>query len=156
MSEAHELAVERIMEAPRDAVWQAVTGHLTEWWCPRPWRSEVVALDWRPGGRFAIAMIGPDGERHAGDGMLLAVVPGEGFTFTNVLGEGWAPQDAQPFGIVGRFALADAGPGRTAYRASARHWSEADRDRHAAMGFEAGWSAVADQLEEVAKRLAAA
>ncbi len=156
MSEGYELHIEREMDAPREAIWRAVTERTEEWWCPRPWRTEIVALDWRSGGRFSLAMIGPDGERHGGDGMLLEVVPGERFVFTNVLGAGWAPQDAQPIGIVGRFEFAEAGGGRTRYRASAQHWSAADRETHEGMGFAEGWGICADQLEEVAKRLAAA
>ena len=156
MSEPHELAIERHFDSPRDAVWRAVTDHLTEWWCPRPWTSEIIALEWKSGGRFAITMHGPDGEVHAGDGVLLEVVPHERFVFTNMLGSGWAPQDAQPVGIVGMFEFADAPGGGTHFRSSARHWSEADRAKHEAMGFAQGWGVCADQLEEVAKRLATA
>ncbi|MEO5939052.1 MAG: SRPBCC domain-containing protein [Sphingomonas sp.] len=151
---AYELAIERTFAAPRDAVWRAVVDHLTEWWCPRPWTSEIVALDWKSGGRFAITMHGPEGEAHPGDGVLLEVVPGERFTFTNMLDAAWNPQDAQPVGIVGTFAFADAGDGRTAFRSSARHWSEATRKAHADMGFTEGWGVCADQLEEVATKLA--
>jgi uncharacterized protein YndB with AHSA1/START domain len=151
----HELSIERTFDAPLDAVWRAVTEHLPEWWCPRPWRSEIEALEWRSGGRFAITMIGPEGERHAGDGMLLEVVPKQRIVFTNMLGKDWAPQDAQPLGIVGMFEYSDAGNGKTAYRASARQWSDADAKKHAEMGFAEGWGVCADQLEEVAKRLAA-
>jgi len=150
---SHELAIERTFDAPLDAVWRAVTEHLTEWWCPRPWTSEIVALEWKSGGRFAITMHGPDGEVHAGDGALLDVVPRQRIVFTNMLGKDWAPQDARPIGIVGMFEFADAGDGRTRYRASARHWSEADAKTHAAMGFAEGWGVCADQLEEVARRL---
>ena len=150
----HELAIERTFDAPRAAVWRAVTGHIEEWWCPRPWRTEIVALDWRSGGRFSLAMIGPEGERHGVDGALLEVVAGEGFVFTNALGKGWTPQDAKPLAIVGRFAFEDTEDGRTRYRASALHWSDADRTMHDDMGFADGWGTCADQLEAVAKRLA--
>lgn len=151
----NELAVERVMDAPVDVVWDAVTNHLTEWWCPRPWRSEIEALEWKSGGRFAITMKGPDGEVHAGDGMLLEVVPGKNFTFTNMLGKGWTPQDAQPLGIVGKFEFSDAGNGKTNFRSSSRHWNDADTKKHADMGFAEGWGICADQLEEVAKGLVA-
>ena len=151
---AYELAIERTFDAPRDAVWRAVVDHLPEWWCPRPWTSEIVALDWRSGGPFAITMHGPDGEMHAGAGVLLEVVPGERFVFTNMLDVAWNPQDAQPVGIVGMFEFADAGDGRTAFRSSARHWSEADMKAHADKGFAHGWGICADQLAEVAKKLA--
>lgn len=151
---AHELAVERVFDAPRDAVWRAVTEHLTEWWCPRPWTSEIVALDWKSGGRFAITMHSPDGETHAGEGVLLEVVPGERFVFTNTLDADWNPQAAQPIGIVGAFTFADAGDGMTAFRSSARHWSEADAKTHAEMGFEQGWGQCAHQLGQVAGQVA--
>ena len=151
---AHELAVERTFAAPRDTVWRAVTEHFTEWWCPRPWTSEIVALEWKAGGRFEITMHGPDGERHPGAGVLLEVVPGERFVFTNTLDADWNPQDAKPLGIVGMFEFADAGDGKTRFRSSARQWNAADTKLHAEMGFDAGWGACADQLEEVAVRLA--
>jgi uncharacterized protein YndB with AHSA1/START domain len=150
----HELSIKRTFDAPREMVWRAVTDHIAEWWCPRPWTTEVVALDWRSGGRFALTMHGPDGETHPGDGMLLEVVPRERIVFTNMLGQGWTPQAAQPVGIVGVFEFADAPGGRTQYRASARHWSEADHKAHEDMGFTEGWGMCADQLGDVAKRLA--
>lgn len=149
----HELSVERTFDAPRDAVWRAVTEHLAEWWCPRPWRSEIVAVEWRGGGRFAITLRGPEGEAHEVDGMLLEVVPGERFVFTNTLVSGWMPQPGQPVGIVGTFEFADAGAGQTRFRSSARHWSDEDMKAHDEMGFSHGWGACADQLEEVAKRV---
>jgi uncharacterized protein YndB with AHSA1/START domain len=154
VNDLHELAIERHFDAPRAIVWRAVTEHLTEWWCPRPWRSEIVALDWVSGGRFAITMHGPDGEVHPGDGMLLEVVPGTRFVFTNMLGQDWTPQDAQPLGIVGRFEFTDAPGGGTAFRSSARQWSAADMQKHEAMGFTEGWGICADQLGQVASRLA--
>lgn len=151
---AFELAIERTIDAPRDAVWRAVVDHLPEWWCPRPWTSEIVDLDWRSGGAFSITMHGPDGETHPGQGVLLDVVPGERIVFTNMLDAGWNPQAAQPVGIVGMFEFGDTGDGKTSYRASSRHWSEADMTAHADMGFADGWGVCADQLEEVAKKLA--
>jgi len=147
------LTIARVIDAPRDAVWRAMTDHITEWWCPRPWTSEIVTLEWRSGGRFSITMHGPDGEVHGGDGMLLEVVPGERIVFTNALGEDWTPQAAQPMAIVGEFSLADAPGGRTAYRASARHWSAADMKLHDEMGFAEGWGICAAQLEQVARGL---
>ena len=152
---AYELAIERTFDAPCDAVWRAVVDHLPEWWCPRPWTSEIVALDWRSGGAFVITMHGPDGETHAGAGVLLEVVPGERFVFTNMLDAAWNPQDAQPVGIVGMFEFADAGDDRTKFRSSARHATEAIMKAHADMGFAHGWGICADQLEEVARKLAA-
>jgi uncharacterized protein YndB with AHSA1/START domain len=49
--------------------------------------------------------------------------------------------------------FADAGNGKTTYRAVALHKDVADRDTHANMGFEQGWGTVASQLEEFATGL---
>ena len=50
--------------------------------------------------------------------------------------------------------LADAGGGRTLYRALAMHRNPADAETHAKMGFHDGWGTCADQLGEVAAELA--
>lgn len=149
-----ELSIERTFDAPRDAVWRAMTDHLAEWWCPRPWTTEVVALDWRAGGAFALTMHEPNGDAHASEGVLLDVRPRERIVFTNLLSAAWQPQVAAPFGIVGVFELSDAAGGGTHYRATSRHASAEDRDRHTEMGFAMGWGMCADQLAEVAKKVA--
>lgn len=150
MPDGFELAVERHIAASPAVVWRAMTEHLPEWWCPRPWRTEVHAIEWRPGGAFHMTMHGPDGETSGGPaGILLELVPERLLVFTDAFGPGWVPQE--PF-MVGRLALVPDGGG-TLYRASARHWTEKARDDHAAMGFEDGWRAVADQLATVAARL---
>ncbi|WP_426165565.1 SRPBCC domain-containing protein [Sandarakinorhabdus sp. DWP1-3-1] len=151
MAEAHELSVSHHIAAPPAVVWRAFTEHLTEWWCPRPWTSEIRALEWRPGGAFDIAMKGPDGEGGGGAGVVLEVTPERRFVFTSALAPGWQPQE--DFKMVGIFEFAPAADGGTDYRATARHWDEATKQTHEAMGFATGWGAVAVQLAEVAERL---
>jgi uncharacterized protein YndB with AHSA1/START domain len=150
MSALHELSVTRLIDAPLATVWQIATGRLAEWWCPKPWTTEIVELDWRAGGRSAMVMHGPGGERHAQEGVFLEVVPLDRFVFTDAYAAGWVPQT--PF-MTGLFTVADEG-GKTSYTASARHWTEAARTQHAAMGFEAGWGAVAEQLAALAEAAA--
>lgn len=147
---AHDLSITRLIDAPREAVWRAYTDHLAEWWCPRPWSVEIVEQDMRPGGRSAMIMRGPNGEESPQDGVYLEVVPMERIVFTDAFTAGWHPQG--PF-IVGIMEFADA-DGGTRYTASARHWSAEAKAQHEAMGFIEGWGKVAEQLEEVAKRIA--
>lgn len=150
MSEDLTLSVTRLIDAPREAVWRAWTDHLAEWWVPRPWTVEIVEHDQRPGGRSAMIMRGPNGEEAPQEGVFLDVAPMQRVVFTDAFTAGWIP--AKPF-IVGVLEFADEG-GQTRYTASARHWTAEDRDRHAEMGFAQGWGTVAEQLEEVAKRIA--
>lgn len=147
----NELRIERLIEAPVDAVWQAWTEHGAEWFCPRPWRAEIVEQDLRAGGRSVIVMRGPAGEENRMEGVYLEVVPGRRIVSTDALTADWQPQD--PFMVrIDEFAPEGEG---TRYTAIARHWTAEARDSHASMGFEAGWGAAADQLQEVARRLAA-
>ena len=142
-----ELRVTRFIDARPESVWPVMTGRLAEWWCPLPWRTEIVEQDWRAGGRSAIVMHGPGGERHPHDGIFLDVVPGVRFVMTDafvVVDEGqYMPAD--PF-MVGSWTLAPEGVS-TRYTATARHWDEATMTRHTEMGFEQGWGVCADQLK---------
>ncbi|MFV1920434.1 SRPBCC domain-containing protein [Sphingomonas sp. MJ1 (PH-R8)] len=148
----HELAIERVLDAPVTAIWQAWREHLEEWWCPLPWRTELHALELQAGGRFATTMISPDGERHDDEGLILEAIPQQRVVFTNALLPGWRPQPGNPFPFIGLFEFTPEGTG-TRYRAAARHWTADDCETHRAMGFEDGWLAVAAQLEAVARRV---
>jgi len=148
----HELAIERRIAAPVDAVWQAWTEHLPKWWAPRPWTTELLALDLTPGGRFATTMRGPAGEEMTGEGVILEAIPYERIAFTNAFAPGWIPQP-QRLAFVGIFTF-EADGDATLYRAAARHWDEETAKMHAEMGFEGGWTMVAQQLEAVAVNFA--
>lgn len=146
-----ELSVERHIAARPALVWRVMTERLAEWWCPKPWRTDIVALDWRAGGRCSMVMRGPDGEAHPSDGVFLEVTPGVRFVSTDAYAAGWLPRT--PF-MTGIWAIAADGDG-TRFHASARHWDQAAQDRHAEMGFEPGWGAVADQLKALVEQISA-
>lgn len=144
----YELSVDRYIAAPPEAVWEIMTKRQSEWWCPKPWRTEIIEQDWRAGGRAAMVMKGPNGEEHAQEGVFLEVTPGRRFVTTDAFAAGWIP--TKPF-MVGGWEVEPEGTG-TRYRAWARHWDEATMQSHADMGFVDGWKACADQLAEIAER----
>lgn len=158
-----DLVLERTLDAPRDLVWEALTNpeHLRRWFAPRPYEISELELDLRPGGIFRMRMVGPDGfdTGHGEAGCVLDVIEGEKLVWTSALGPGYRPAEmgegCESFPMTAVMTLADAGSGKTLYRAVALHRNQADRDAHEKMGFQEGWGTCADQLEELAKELAA-
>jgi len=143
----NELAVTRFIAAPPAKVWDIMVNRMNEWWCPRPWRAEVVEQDRRPGGRSAMVMYGPEGEEMPQEGIFLAWEEGRRFAVTDAI-----TADLQPSGpfMIGIWEVEPEGDG-TRYTARARHWSDETRQQHEAMGFIQGWDAAAAQLAELAE-----
>ena len=83
-----ELRIDRVLDAPLDAVWTAWTEHQEEWFCPPPWRVEIIEQDLRAGGRSAMVMKGPGGEGMPSGGVILEVVPMERLASTAALTAG--------------------------------------------------------------------
>jgi uncharacterized protein YndB with AHSA1/START domain len=154
-----ELSISRRIAAPRSAVWAAWSDPrvMEEWFCPKPWRAEVVRCDMRPGGAFVTRMHGPEGESQHSAGCFLEVTPQTRIVFTSVLGEGWKPLISSNEGcdmpMTAIFTFEDDGDG-TRYAARVLHANAEDTRKHVDMGFEPGWGAVIAQLEAVAQRLA--
>lgn len=141
------MSITRFIAAPPENVWRVMTERQAEWWCPLPWRAEIVAQEWRAGGRSSMVMRGPDGEEHHDDGIFLAVVPGQRWVATDAVTRG-ADGSLLPSGpfMIGCWEIAPE-EGGTRYTATARHWTDEAASQHASMGFEEGWGAAADQLK---------
>ena len=147
---AQHLSVTRFIAASPADVWTVLVDRQEEWFCPKPWRVEIIEQERRAGGRSRMVMHGPGGERAPNDGIYLAWDEGRRIVATDaaiVDAEG-AYVPAGPF-MIGTWELAhdvQHGIAGTLYTASARHWTEEARKQHEAMGFVAGWQACADQL----------
>ncbi|WP_206419741.1 SRPBCC family protein [Minwuia thermotolerans] len=152
---SHELEINRLLRAPRAAIYRAWTEPqlLKRWFCPAPWTIAEARVDVRAGGSSHMVMQGPDGERITMRGVYLEVVPGERIVFTDAYVRAWEPSE-KPF-FTASVDLTDE-DGGTRYIARATHWTEADRKAHEEMGFHEGWNICADQLERLAQELAAA
>ena len=149
-----ELKISRLLAAPRSRIWHAWSDPklLAQWWCPRPWTTEVRAFDFRAGGDFYTFMRGPDGGESDNPGCFLEVEPQERIVMTTQLTGGWRP--ATPWlAITAIITMADEAAG-TRYVARVLHKDSADSDRHKDMGFFDGWGTCITQLEELAQKIA--
>ncbi|SMX42123.1 SRPBCC family protein [Actibacterium lipolyticum] len=150
---SHTLSITRVLDAPRSAIWRCWTEAdlLKQWFCPKPWTVPHAECDARPGGRMNITMAGPDKERIETIGSYLLVTPMTRLIFSDAYGEGFMPRP-NSF-MTGVVDLSDADDGKTQIIWAARHTSAEDRQAHLDMGFEQGWNAAADQLNELARSL---
>lgn len=150
---AHDLVITRLVRAPRALLWRAWTDPqlLQQWWCPKPWTTEVRAFELRAGGNFHTFMRGPDGGESDNPGCFLEVVPQERIAFSSLMSGGWRPATPWlPFTAV--ITMADD-TGGTRYVATVMHPDTATRDRHEQLGFFDGWNTCIDQLDALAGTL---
>lgn len=146
-----ELTLSRIIDLPRERLFEAWIRHLPQWWGPHGMTTPVCEMDLRPGGIFRTVMRTPDGTEYPTAGVFLEVLRPERIVFTDALGPGWEPRP-DPFmtAIITFGALPD---GRTRYTARALHWTAANKKKHEAMGFHPGWDESLDRLVAVAAGL---
>jgi uncharacterized protein YndB with AHSA1/START domain len=149
-----DLAVHRVIRAPRAAVWDAWTdpASLEQWWLPAPTHCRVDRLDVTPGGAF-VTRCSDDGVRFGPhlDACFLVVDELERIVFTNAVDSGWRPANPAPVPMTAEITLRDH-PGGTDYRVTVRHGDPAARDRHERLGFADGWGTVTAQLAELTER----
>lgn len=147
-----DLKIERIIGAPRQAVWRAWTdpAQFEQWWIPAPIVCKVIDMDLKPGGSFVTTMREGDGDFQPHiDGCFLAVDEGARIVFTTALVGGWRPAE-NPF-MTAVITMQDH-PDGTAYTALAMHKSPAASAKHAELGFYDGWGTVTEQLARLVER----
>lgn len=61
-----EIEVSRVIDAPRDLVFEAFTEvrHLSRWWGPDGFTTTTRSFDFRVGGEWLFTMHGPDGTKY--------------------------------------------------------------------------------------------
>ena len=143
-----DLTVQRVIRAPRAAVWRAWTepARLEKWWVPAPARCRVERLEVRPGGAFVTRL---DDGPHL-DAAFLVVDDLERIVFTNAVDSAWRPANPQPVAMTAEVTLGDH-PDGTDYRVVVRHGDPAARALHDKLGFADGWGSVTGQLAALAE-----
>lgn len=80
-----EMVVTRVLDAPRELVWEAWTNpaHIGQWWGPDGFATTTTVMDVRPGGRFEHVMYGPDGTDYPNLTVYHEVVTPERLVYSN-------------------------------------------------------------------------
>jgi uncharacterized protein YndB with AHSA1/START domain len=89
-----EMVVTRVLDAPRELVWEAWTDpvHISAWWGPEGFTTTTEVMDVRPGGRWVHVMHGPDGTDYPNLTVFHEVVKPERVVYTNSGGEEDGPE----------------------------------------------------------------
>ncbi|WP_199256167.1 SRPBCC domain-containing protein [Mycolicibacterium mengxianglii] len=148
-----DLVLQRIIRAPRHAVWRAWThpALLARWWTPAPTLTRVDQLQVRPGGGF-VTQMSDDGTHFVPhtDSVFLVVEEDSRLVFTNTVDSRWRPATPEPVPMTAEIILAEH-PEGTDYTAIVRHGDPVLRARHEELGFFEGWGAVTEALAELAE-----
>lgn len=74
--------IKREFDADLELVWKAWTTSelLDQWWGPKPWRAETKTMDFREGGFWHYAMVGPEGEKHWSKASYITIEKEKSFT----------------------------------------------------------------------------
>ncbi|MBL0372087.1 SRPBCC family protein [Rhizobium sp. KVB221] len=142
----HELVLVRTFDAPAAKIYEAWTNPeiLKKWFAPLPFTTPEAKLDVRVGGESTIVMQDEAGNRYPNTGVYLELVPNRKIVMTDAFTAGWRPS-GKPF-MVAEVLLEELPGGKTKYTATARHWTNEDKQTHEQMGFHDGWGQCADQL----------
>ncbi len=79
------VALTRMVDAPRELVWQAWTDpkQVAQWWGPRGFTTTIEKMDVRPGGVWKHVMHGPDGADYPNKSIFIEVVKPERIVFSH-------------------------------------------------------------------------
>jgi uncharacterized protein YndB with AHSA1/START domain len=80
-----EIVISRVVDAPRELVWQAWTDpqHVVKWWGPRGFSTTIKKMDFRVGGVWEHVMRGPDGVNYPNKSTFKEIVPLERIVYAH-------------------------------------------------------------------------
>jgi uncharacterized protein YndB with AHSA1/START domain len=144
------IVVEREFAASPEHVWKAWTESslLDQWWAPKPWKAETKTIDFREGGAWLYAMVGPEGERNWCRVDFKTIDDGKSYTvFTGFCDENGNLTGELPgmdWEVV--FGTSDSG---TKVTVTISFEDEADMAKILEMGFQEGFTMALGNLDEV-------
>ena len=139
---AFALELTRVINAPRARVYEAWAQprQMAHWFAPKPFQLIIHAMDFRPGGRFSMAMRGPDGSDFPFTGVYREMVPPEQLSWTGEFASG-------PADHISTVVTFEAHGQQTTVRARQTFHVMTPEIEHATQGARQGWTMTLDQLE---------
>lgn len=145
--------VERDFAAPVAKVWAAWTQSelLDQWWAPRPWKARTKSMDFREGGSWLYAMVGPEGEEHWAKVEYKTIATQQSFTANDAFSDENGtinPAFAQAM-WTNTFTEAD---GKTTVSVAIQYDKLEDLEQMIQMGFKEGFTMALGNLDELLEK----
>lgn len=144
----------REFDAPLANVWRACTEKelLDQWWGPDPWRAETKSMDFKVGGYWLYAMVGPENEKHWGRMNYMAIDHHKSFDVEDCFcDENGVMNSVLPVS-TGRNLFTETA-GRTKLEMKFTYATEEDLKKIIEMGFEEGITMCLEQLVLVLNKM---
>ena len=140
---AFELEFTRMIDAPRARVYEAWTNpeQIAKWFAPKPYQLIVNKMDFRPSGKFAMSMHGPDGNDFPFTGTYREVVPPAKLSWS-----GEFPGD--PTDNISTVVTFEEEGSKTKLHVRQSFQVMTAAVKHATAGAKQGWTMTLDQLTE--------
>jgi len=146
--ENSKIKVEREFAAPVAKVWSAFTESeiLDQWWAPEPWKARTKTMDFREGGYWLYAMVGPDGSEHWARADYRSITPLKNYTAT----DNFCDSNGNPTGTIASAKWVNSfneTEGMTLVTIEIQFEKLADLETHIEMGFKEGITAALENLD---------
>lgn len=148
--ENKKVRVTREFAAPLSKVWAAYTQSnlLDQWWAPKPCKAKTKTMDFREGGHWLYAMVGPQGEEHWCREDFTSVTPMKSFKAVDAFcdQEGKINDEFPKSTWVIEFIEAD---NKTTVKIEMECETVADLEKYIEMGFQEGFTSALGNLDEL-------
>jgi uncharacterized protein YndB with AHSA1/START domain len=131
-------------------VWSAFTESeiLDQWWAPKPWTARTKTMDFREGGYWLYAMVGPDGTVHWARADYGSITPFKNYTAK----DGFCDSDGNLTGTIASAnwdnSFSETGE-MTLVSIVIQFEKLTDLEAHIEMGFKEGFTAALENLDEL-------
>ena len=135
-------------------VWQAWTDPelLDQWWAPKPYHIETKSLNFKEGGRWLYAMVGPKNEKDWCKAEYKRIKPLKSITWLDAFcDENGNDNSGKPpsFWTI----IFSSQNGKTKVNVTLKHESRADLEMMIQMGFKEGFSMALENLDQLFSNL---
>lgn len=148
--EKSKVRVTREFDAPLSKVWAAWTQSeiLDQWWAPKPWKARTKKMDFKEGGHWLYAMVGPEGEEHWARADFKFVSPMKSFKVVDAFcdADGKISNELPSSFWTCEFSEAS---GKTTVNIEIKYESPADLEKYIEMGFREGFTMALGNLDEL-------